>query len=298
VDLQDDVKKFKTHIIEFLQSSFHAYIPPINNLIYQGTVTTPDTKKMADLHPDNDDNFLFLYDLTAKPAPQPAPESATQTLIDSLVSSWSQMQNYSNPLQNPLSAPIGQTPPGGSQNVMNPETQRATMLKIIQSDDFFPDQEGLGLLMSMGFSKSRAKKALVINYFEPQAAAEWLLMHSYDPDIDTPLTEAQINQLLNRDLGPSSNTGIVSPPVPQQSMETLLQNAIKNRTCTFMVTKQTHANQNWYHCFTCGLVDSEGVCESCMNVCHDGHVISEVKTGLFYCDCGHNKTAHNCQCFK
>jgi len=152
--------------------------------------------------------------------------------------------------------------------------------------------------MSMGFSKSRSKKALVINYFELQAATEWLIGHSADPDIDDPLTVDQINEILNRVDAPVNSPPPVVQQPPPPSIEVQLQNAIKSRTCTFMVTRTKHANQNWYHCFTCGLVDSEGVCESCMLVCHDGHVISEVKVGLFYCDCGHNKSVHNCQCCK
>jgi len=89
------------------------------------------------------------------------------------------------------------------------------MLKIINSEDFFPDQESLAILMSMGFSKSRARKALVINFFEPQAAAEWILSHSSDPDIDAPLTEAQIDSLLSRDAleNESLNLPVTPPPV-------------------------------------------------------------------------------------
>jgi len=282
VNLQDEIKGIKLQIINHLQNNLKAYIPPQHHLIYQGNMMS-DTKKLSDLHPENDDHFFFIYDLNAKPPPQPViAAGSTQTLIDSLVSSWSQVQN--NTPVYPVNPP--------SQNPQ--DQQRATMLKIIESDDFFPDQESLGLLMSMGFSMSRAKKALVINYFEPSAAAEWLLAHSFDPDIDDPLTVAQVNQILNRD--PTPHRVTPPPQVPQQSLETLMQNAIKNRNCTYTVTKTKHANQNWYHCFTCGFVDSEGVCESCMNVCHEGHVISEVKTGSFYCDCGHNKANSNCQC--
>jgi hypothetical protein len=293
----DEIQSLKNQIIDHLQNNLHTYIPPQHKLLYQGNVTS-ETIKISELQPEDDDHFFFLYDLDAK-QPQPQPQlppppppvsqqvGSTQNLIDSLVSSWSQVQN--NNLYSP--------PPVHNANTAQ-ETQRATMLKIIQSDDFFPDQESLALLVSMGFSKSRSKKALVISYFELQAATEWLIAHSFDPDIDDPLTADQINEILNRVDAPISTP---PPPVvqqPPQSIEVQLQNAIKNRTCTFMVTKNKFTNQNWYHCFTCGLVDAEGVCESCMHVCHEGHVISEVKTGLFICDCGNNKSAHNCQCCK
>ena len=32
-----------------------------------------------------------------------------------------------------------------------------------------------------------------------------------------------------------------------------------------------------YHCYTCGLVDTEGCCESCRNVCHKDHLVSEAQ---------------------
>jgi len=357
---QDEIVSVKNQIIDYLQSKFSVYVPPVTKLVYQGALLT-DKKKIQELHVENDENFLFLFDLNAKPPPPPqevAPVIPTQSLIDSLVSSWSQRPAFNTPAaQLPIFGNTTNYPTytnnthSGLNNsdssiendinnnflsnayVSGPQdAQRETMLKIINSQDFFPDQESLAILMSMGFSKSRARKALVINFFEPQAAAEWILLHSSDPDIDAPLTEAQIDQILSREAlendslnlpvtPPPVNTlpAVIPPPIvtpppvvnqpppvvtqpvvtsPPPATDTPLQNAVKNRVCTFTVTGTKHADQNWYHCFTCGLVDSEGACESCINVCHAGHTISDVKTGLFYCDCGNNPTAHNCKCCK
>jgi hypothetical protein len=73
-----------------------------------------------------------------------------------------------------------------------------------------------------------------------------------------------------------------------------LREAIEQNRCTFSVTGRTYQMQAWsfllsvsfvchllftllkrYYCYTCGFVDSEGVCESCRAVCHKGHKVSE-----------------------
>lgn len=45
-------------------------------------------------------------------------------------------------------------------------------------------------------------------------------------------------------------------------------------------------NQHWYHCYTCKMVDSVGVCTVCAKVCHRGHDLTYAKYGSFFCDCG------------
>ena len=47
----------------------------------------------------------------------------------------------------------------------------------------------------MGFSQFRVQKALIINMFNTQSALEWLITHGSDPDIDEPLSHAQLLQL-------------------------------------------------------------------------------------------------------
>jgi hypothetical protein len=41
-----------------------------------------------------------------------------------------------------------------------------------------------------------------------------------------------------------------------------------------------------YHCHTCAMVKSEGVCATCAIVCHTGHDLTYAKYGSFFCDCG------------
>ncbi|CAF3628387.1 unnamed protein product [Adineta steineri] len=59
-----------------------------------------------------------------------------------------------------------------------------------------------------------------------------------------------------------------------------------NKLCTFTTTKKEYANQHWYHCHTCKMVDRVGICQICANVCHKDHDISYAKYGSFFCDCG------------
>jgi len=57
------------------------------------------------------------------------------------------------------------------------------------------DPAGVSQLMDMGFSEERAKKALLLNGNNIEAAAEWIFQHMDDPDIDVPLTPMQLHQL-------------------------------------------------------------------------------------------------------
>ena len=51
------------------------------------------------------------------------------------------------------------------------------------------DESSLKQLMDMGFSETRAKKALILNKMSTVEAMEWLFMHESDEDIDVPLPE-------------------------------------------------------------------------------------------------------------
>jgi E3 ubiquitin-protein ligase UBR4 len=59
-----------------------------------------------------------------------------------------------------------------------------------------------------------------------------------------------------------------------------------NKLCTYTTTKKEYANQHWYHCHTCKMIDRVGICQICANVCHKDHEISYAKYGSFFCDCG------------
>lgn len=62
---------------------------------------------------------------------------------------------------------------------------------------------------------------------------------------------------------------------------------IKNKNCTYTVTKTDYRFQRSFRCVTCKL-DDEGttLCEKCINTCHKGHeVIDLKKSQTCFCDC-------------
>jgi hypothetical protein len=74
-----------------------------------------------------------------------------------------------------------------------------------------------------------------------------------------------------------------SPSVPPGRS---LGDANKSNLCTFTSTGSNFEKQHWYHCYTCGLTNSEGCCSVCIRRCHAGHVVSYSRFSRFFCDCG------------
>jgi len=174
-------------------------------------------------------------------------------------------------------------PPGAQ-----PQTFRINFSQLLRILPF-PEQE-LQTLMSLGFPEWRCRKALLLNFFDPEMALEWLLNHSNDPNVDDPLSEEEAAQII----GAIQNLRNVAEE-NTSNIEEQIEQCIKNHKCTFTVTKKEFAPQRWYYCYSCGLVDSEGVCESCAAVCHKNHKLSAVRSSSkFYCDCGAG--AYNCKC--
>ncbi|VDK48981.1 unnamed protein product, partial [Gongylonema pulchrum] len=64
--------------------------------------------------------------------------------------------------------------------------------------------------------------------------------------------------------------------------------------CTFAATGKRFAEQHWYNCFTCNMINGEGVCSVCAVNCHRGHDLAYSKYGSFFCDCG----AKGCEALK
>ena len=58
------------------------------------------------------------------------------------------------------------------------------------------------------------------------------------------------------------------------------------KLCTYTVTQKEFMNQHWYHCYSCSMHDSVGVCSVCAKLCHKRHDVTYAKFGSFYCDCG------------
>jgi hypothetical protein len=65
-----------------------------------------------------------------------------------------------------------------------------------------------------------------------------------------------------------------------------VSDANKANMCTFTSTGSNFEKQHWYHCYTCGLTNSEGCCSVCVRRCHAGHVVSYSRFSRFFCDCG------------
>lgn len=61
--------------------------------------------------------------------------------------------------------------------------------------------------------------------------------------------------------------------------------------CTYSVAGRNYITQKWYHCRTCGLTGSNGMCEYCAKNCHQNHDIyfEGVESGCF-CDCPDHDT--------
>lgn len=59
--------------------------------------------------------------------------------------------------------------------------------------------------------------------------------------------------------------------------------------CTYKSTGRAYVTQHWYNCYTCNMMESEGVCSVCAINCHRGHDLAYSKKGSFFCDCGEKK---------
>jgi hypothetical protein len=168
----------------------------------------------------------------------------------------------------------------------------ASIAAHIDWSDFpLPHPEDLEMMVAMGFPKFRCTKALLLNGFNPEAAVEWILLNNDNPGVDDPLTAQQLSQIMM-----AANVQIVDE---KDTLANRMKEAVAKNKCTYTVTGKKYAKQKWFFCYTCGFVDSEGVCEACANVCHKGHSLSEPRGmeagGSFFCDCGAGET---CKCNK
>jgi len=163
-------------------------------------------------------------------------------------------------------------------------------IHIDWSDVPMPNPNDLNEMMAMGFPKWRCQKALLLHGFDLDLALEWIVNNLDDPSIDDPLTVDQLSLIMT--IFPE-NSAVDSPP-----MSKLINQALEQNKCTFTVTGKTYVKQKWFFCYTCGYIDSEGVCESCANICHKGHSLSDARgtstnrASSFYCDCGSGTACH------
>jgi len=170
-------------------------------------------------------------------------------------------------------------------------------------------------LVEMGFPENRARKALILNSNDQERAVEWLFEHSWDADIDTPLTPTQISQLKRPQSQQSTTQAATTPPTtsnitttnvtttspqPQtqtQTPKSLVEEAISLGVCTYSKTKDTFHPQQLYMCVTCDLAANKGCCVVCAKKCHAGHQISgPIPSSGFFCDCGAGEGKNPCKC--
>jgi hypothetical protein len=248
---------------------------------FNGTGEDPSLESLVALlqgiQPDPDSQVPILVpnaNVPAQPNQNPAEPPNTQAAPQ--VPAPDNVANYPVPGE-----PVPPNDPNASQAFRINFSQ---ILRLIP----FPEQD-LAMLMGIGFPEWRCRKALLLNFFDADMALEWLLNHSNDPHADDPFSEeeaASIIGALNNIRYESEDTNNIEEQIAQ---------CVKNNKCTFTVTKREFAPQKWYYCYTCGLVDSEGVCESCAAVCHKNHKLSAVRSSKkFYCDCGAG--AYDCKC--
>lgn len=67
-------------------------------------------------------------------------------------------------------------------------------------------------------------------------------------------------------------------------------------SCTYSETGKKHVDQFWYFCMDCSPKETLGCCVSCAIQCHNGHRLSTVKYGSFFCDCGLGDLKQKCSC--
>ena len=197
--------------------------------------------------------------IAVEPAPTPAvasPTPATSTLTSP--------PSSSSPPP-PSSSSTSSSSSSSSPRRPSPEQVLIELNRLITPDALHP-------LLDMGFSESRAIKALIRSLLNPELAISWLLEHADDADIDDPLTPHQLYQIAS-----------AFHLLPSPGME----ECIRTRTCTFTITQRQYAPQQYYLCHTCGLTGGRGCCVSCATVCHAGHEVEgPINSESFFCDCG------------
>jgi len=305
----DTVSEIKKRV-SALMSERGIFIPRTQHLSYKGHVISDD-KCLSSVGCTEGDYLMFLYDLKAmpdqisEPTIQPmqidTPAFAVDELVADIVSSLRQNSQQQQQISN-MQQQVIQTDSYRSQQAQSRQNQVSTQPQAqaqvqpqpqpqaqaqahsqLQQPLHIPGEE---VIVSMGFTSRQARRALLLNNLDAELALDWLLEHSNDPE-DAPLSASEARQILETVQSLETRA--------EESMATKVEKCIKDKKCTFVATGRNYAAQDWYHCYSCGLVDSEGVCESCAVVCHKGHKLSEKKkAGSFFCDCGAG--AYNCKC--
>ncbi|VEL22517.1 unnamed protein product [Protopolystoma xenopodis] len=89
------------------------------------------------------------------------------------------------------------------------------------------------------------------------------------------------NNSVNGDLGSDRSNNVILAGSDGSAAAPKLDDMV----CTFGAARRVFVEQHWYYCYTCRMLDSQGVCSTCARVCHAGHDIVYAKSGNFFCDC-------------
>jgi hypothetical protein len=287
------VEKLKEEIVQLVNKK-GVELPQENNLIFKGKLMDC-SKTISELGIADNDPILLLYNLKlAIKLVQSEPEKID---VVGKIEILPEEPKKEEKIENLEPAKVVQEPIPelAEANFSAEQLERIAMVASqIDWNEFpMPNPEDLERLMETGFSKWRCQKALLLNRFDPEAALDWLCCNLDDPTIDDPISTIKLAQII-MEVSRHANDG------PQENNQTeLIAEAVRNNKCTYTVTGKTFVQQKWFFCYTCGFVDSEGVCEGCANTCHKGHSLSaprgvEYGSG-FFCDCG---SGDSCICNK
>jgi hypothetical protein len=287
------VEKLKEEIVQLVNKK-GVELPQDNNLIFKGKLMDC-SKTISELGIADNDPILLLYNLKlAIKLVQSEPEKID---VVGKIEILPEEPKKEEKIENLEPAKVVQEPIPelAESNFSAEQLERIAMVASqIDWNEFpMPNPEDLERLMETGFSKWRCQKALLLNRFDAEAALDWLCSNLDDPTIDDPISTLKLAQII-MEVSRHANDG------PQENNQNeLIAEAVRNNKCTYTVTGKSFVQQKWFFCYTCGFVDSEGVCEGCANTCHKGHSLSaprgvEYGSG-FFCDCG---SGDSCICNK
>uniref|UniRef100_A0A1I7UXF0 UBR-type domain-containing protein n=1 Tax=Caenorhabditis tropicalis TaxID=1561998 RepID=A0A1I7UXF0_9PELO len=75
----------------------------------------------------------------------------------------------------------------------------------------------------------------------------------------------------------------------------LVSKAINQGHCLFSVSgKEFYPMHDFYRCITCNSSERNSICQSCIERCHKGHVVTFLRCDRFYCDCGADHLEQSC----
>jgi len=301
------IQALKEQIVDHFVNALSITLPKENKLIHKGCVLEENSKTVSELQIEDQSRILFLYNLkqatkVIKPEqkvilqqPELKEEKEEKEKEEKQEEENKQIKEEKEGIEKQPKEENERIP---QEHQFTPEELErfAFVASQIDWENFpMPNPDDLERMMETGFSKWRCQKALLLNSFDPEQALDWLCTNIDSSTIDDPLSTIQFAQIM-MDITRQMNE---NQEEQNNALSEAMKEAVKNNKCTFTVTGPTFVQQKWFFCYTCGFVDSEGVCEGCAKVCHLGHSLSAVrgvdKGSGFYCDCG---ASSSCICNK